>query len=69
MAWLVLVVGTALFLAGIAGQVFGLRKRPLNEHDRRAGLLVVRIVSAVAGLWLVFFSISKVAHLGFTGRW
>ncbi len=69
MAWLVLVLGTALFLAGIAGQIFGLRKRPLRAEDRRAGLLVLRIVSAVAGLWLVFFSISKVAHLGFTGRW
>ncbi len=69
MAWLVLILGTALFLAGIAGQIFGLKKRPLRAEDRRAGRLILRIVSAVAGLWLVFFSISKVVHLGFTGRW
>ena len=69
MAWLVLIVGTTLFLAGIAGQIFGLRKRPSRPEDRRAGMLVLRIVSVVAGLWLVIFSISHVAHRSFTGHW
>jgi hypothetical protein len=69
MVWLVLTLGVALFLAGIAGQIFGLRKRAARPEDRRVKVLVLRIVSAVAGLWLVFFSISHAAHLGFTGRW
>jgi dolichol kinase len=69
MAWLVLTFGVALCLAGIIGQFFGLRKRTLRPEDRRAGFFVLRIVSAVAGLWLVFISIAKVAHLGFTGKW
>ncbi len=69
MAWFVLILGTALFLAGIAGQIFGLRKRPLRAEDKKAGLLILRIVSVVAGLWLVFVSIAHVAHRQFTGHW
>jgi dolichol kinase len=68
MAWLVLIVGTALFLAGIAGQVFGLNKRKGHPEDRRAGWFVLRIVSAVAGLWLVCYSAAHVAHLHAAGK-
>jgi dolichol kinase len=70
MAWIVLIIGTALFLAGIAGQFFGLRKRTVRNHDqRRAGVLVLRIVCGVVGFWLVAVSVAHVAHLSATGRW
>ncbi len=69
MAWLVIAFGTILFLIGIAGQFFGLTKRTLGKEDRRAGVMVLRIVCAVAGLWLVFISAAHVAHLQFSGRW
>jgi dolichol kinase len=70
MAWFVLVVGTLLFLAGIIGQTFGLRKNTVTNHgQRRAGFMVLRIVCGVAGFWLVAVSVAHVAHLSATGRW
>jgi hypothetical protein len=69
MAWLVLIIGTALFLAGIAGQTFGLRKNPVNHDHRRTKFMVHRIVCGVAGFWLVAVSVAHVAHLSATGRW
>ena len=69
MAWLVLVVGTLLFLIGIVGQFFGLGKRPPSADGRRAGFFVLRIVSAVVGFWLVAVSIAHVVHFNATGRW
>ncbi len=69
MAWLVLIIGTALFLAGIAGQTFGLRQKPVNQDHRRTKFMVLRIVCGVAGFWLVAVSVAHVAHLSATGRW
>ncbi len=70
MAWLVLIIGTALFLAGIAGQTFGLRKDTVSSHDhRRTKFMVLRIVCGVAGFWLVAVSVAHVAHLSATGKW
>jgi len=70
MAWLVLAIGTALFLAGIIGQFFGLGRKVTAPHDqRRAGFLVLRIVCGVVGFWLVAVSVAHVAHLSATGRW
>lgn len=70
MAWLVLAVGTLLFLAGIAGQTFGLRRNTVTDHDqRRASFLVLRILCGVVGFWLVAVSVAHVAHLSATGRW
>lgn len=69
MAWFVLIIGTALFLAGIAGQTFGLRKAPVNPDHRRTKFMVLRIVCGVAGFWLVAVSVAHVAHLSATGRW
>ncbi len=68
--WLVLVVGTLLFLAGILGQIFGLRTRQAATHDqKRASFLVLRIVCGVVGFWLVAVSVAHVAHLSYTGKW
>ena len=69
MAWLVLIVGTALFLAGIAGQTFGLRKRVSTHDHRRTKFLVLRIACGVIGFWLVAVSVAHVAHLSATGHW
>lgn len=71
MAWLVLTLGVVLFLAGIAGQIFGLgRKRTtVTGGQRQAGFLVLRIVCGVIGFWLVAVSVAHVAHLSSTGRW
>jgi flagellar basal body-associated protein FliL len=69
-AWIVLIVGAVLFLAGIAGQFFGLGKNKSSSPDqRRARFLVLRIVCGVVGFWLVAVSVAKVAHLSATGHW
>jgi predicted transporter len=69
-AWIVLIIGAILFFAGIAGQIFGLRKgKARNPDQRRAGFLVLRIVCGVVGFWLVAVSVAKVAHLSATGHW
>jgi hypothetical protein len=67
---MVLAVGTVLFLAGIAGQFFGLGRNKVPSRDhRRARFLVLRIVCGVVGFWLVAVSVAHVAHLSATGRW
>lgn len=70
MAWFTLIFGGIILLIGLAGQVFATRKgHPVHHEDRRAGYLVMRVASAVVGLWLVAFSAVHLIHFHVVGRW
>ncbi|GGH13128.1 hypothetical protein [Silvibacterium dinghuense] len=70
MAWMTLIIGGIILLAGLVGQYVFLRHRdPRHPHDRQARRLVVTIGSAVVGLWLVAFSAVQLLHLHHTGHW
>ncbi|MGC2163660.1 MAG: hypothetical protein WA634_17260, partial [Silvibacterium sp.] len=70
MAWLTLIVGGAILLIGLFGQVFGVKHHhPAHPDDKRVGKIVVSIGSAVVGLWLVAFSAAQLLHLHTVGHW
>lgn len=68
-----LIVGIALILIAALGPRFGLRglmtPRVGKEHtghdhvdQRRATVLILRILAAMLGLWLIFFSTVELLH-------
>jgi hypothetical protein len=70
MAWFTLIFGGVILIIGLFGQVFGIRGgRPGHPEDKRAGKIVITIGSAVVGLWLVAFTVSRLLHLNTTGHW
>jgi hypothetical protein len=59
MAWITLIVGAALFLGGVLGQVTTMRRHGQATRDqRRAGLFVLRIAAVLIGAWLLIFGLS-----------
>ena len=63
MAWLTLIIGGAVLLAGLLGQCFGIRRgNPLHPGDKRAGKIIISVGSAVVGLWLMTFSLAHLLH-------
>lgn len=70
MAWLTLLIGGAVLLAGLCGQCFGIKsKSSTHPSDKLVGKMVVTIGSTVVGLWLVAFSVVHLIHLHTVGRW
>ncbi|MFT4111948.1 hypothetical protein [Silvibacterium sp.] len=70
MAWMTLIIGGIILLAGTLGQVVILRRKEAGHpQDRQARTLAVTIGSAVVGLWLVAFSAAQLLHLHHTGHW
>jgi hypothetical protein len=70
MAWFTLLIGGAVLIIGLLGQIFGIRRgRPVHPEDRRMGKIVISIGSTVVGLWLVAFSLVHLLHLHTVGRW
>jgi hypothetical protein len=64
MAWITLIIGGAVLLAGLLGQCFGIRRGiPAHPADKRVGKLVISIGSAVVGLWLAAFSVAHLLHM------
>ena len=64
MAILILILGTAMFFIGIAGQ-FNLGKRfrkQTHAGDRRGARLVLTLAAIVIGAWLVIISASALLH-------
>lgn len=67
MAWITLIVGAALFLGGVFGQIVTMRRRGQSapqsgrqseQDQRRAGLFILRIAAVLIGAWLLIFGIS-----------
>ncbi len=70
MAWLTLIIGGAVLIIGLLGQVFGIRRgHPAHPEDRRVGRIVITIGSTVVGLWLVAFSVAHLLELHAVGHW
>jgi hypothetical protein len=70
MAWLTLLLGGAVLVLGILGQIFGIKRRaPAHPEDRRMGRLVITVGSAVIGLWLIAFSAIRLLHMHTVGHW
>lgn len=68
--WLTLVIGGVILVIGIFGQFLGMRRQPhTHPQDKHVGRLVLAIGSTVVGLWVVFFAVSHLMHLGIAGRW
>lgn len=70
MAWLTLIIGGTVLIAGLFGQFFGIRRgNPSHPDDRRFGKIVLTIGSTVVGLWLVCFSVAHLLRLHSIGHW
>jgi len=68
--WLTLVIGGVVLVIGIFGQFFGMRRQPrTHPEDKQMGRMVLTIGSTVVGLWILFFAVSHLMHLGIAGRW
>lgn len=76
MLYVRIIVGFALLLMAAFGPGVGFRRitnpnldpraaaRPHLDH-RRAAVLILRILGAMIGFWLLFFSIAEVLHRPF----
>jgi hypothetical protein len=72
MPGVLLIVGCALLLMGLAGPGVGLRGRPAagdaaapqfeRRHARQSRVLILRIAAAVIGLWLVAYAAAHLIH-------
>ena len=64
MAILILVIGTLMFVFGIAGQVALTRRRvqAANEGDKRSRRIVVTLAALIIGAWLIIAAIVFLLH-------
>lgn len=60
-----LIIGLALLLLALLGPRFGSRRansNPAQREQRQATVLILRILAALIGMWLLFFSVAHLLH-------